>query len=68
MEDDEDEEEEDEYAVEKILSHNFIKGKTIYEIKWVGYEKVEDRTWEPIENLYAMPNDRSSLFGMLILL
>ncbi|KAI5370952.1 Putative chromo/chromo shadow domain, Chromo-like domain superfamily protein [Septoria linicola] len=49
--DDDDAEEEDEYAVEKILSHNFIKGKTIYEIKWAGYEKVEDRTWEPIENL-----------------
>ncbi|KAM3415906.1 hypothetical protein BST61_g9402 [Cercospora zeina] len=50
-EDDDEEEAEDEYAVEKIISHKFLKGKTVYEIKWVGYDDEADRTWEPIENL-----------------
>jgi hypothetical protein len=26
---------------------------TIYQIKWLGYEKKADLTWEPIENLCA---------------
>ncbi|PPJ58930.1 hypothetical protein CBER1_04107 [Cercospora berteroae] len=50
-ESEDDDDAEDEYAVEKILSHNFVKGKAIYEIKWVGYDDEADRTWEPIENL-----------------
>lgn len=49
-----DDSEEDEYQVEKILSHSFQKGQVIYEIKWLGYEDEADRTWEPVENLYAI--------------
>ncbi|KAI5201336.1 hypothetical protein E4T39_05246 [Aureobasidium subglaciale] len=51
---DEDDEEDnaDEYVVEKILKHAFDNGKDcLYEVKWLGYENVEDRTWEPEENL-----------------
>lgn len=57
-EDDEDTEEEDGdgeaevYVVEKILSHMIGKGgELLYEVKWEGYEKKSDRTWEPEENL-----------------
>ncbi|KAG9761482.1 hypothetical protein KCU73_g2361, partial [Aureobasidium melanogenum] len=53
--DDEEEEEEDnadEYVVEKILNHAFDNGKDcLYEVKWLGYEAEEDRTWEPEDNL-----------------
>lgn len=53
--DDDDEEEEDnadEYVVEKILNHAFDNGKDcLYEVKWLGYEAVEDVTWEPEDNL-----------------
>ncbi|KAK4160058.1 hypothetical protein QBC43DRAFT_326091 [Cladorrhinum sp. PSN259] len=57
---DEDEEEEegsedgDEevFTVEKILSHTIGNdGQPLFEIKWEGYEKKSDRTWEPEENL-----------------
>lgn len=53
--DDDDEDEEDnadEYVVEKILNHAFDNGKDcLYEVKWLGYEALEDRTWEPEDNL-----------------
>ncbi|KAI9712743.1 MAG: hypothetical protein M1820_001365 [Bogoriella megaspora] len=43
---------EEEYVVEKILSHQFDEDdKPFYEVKWQGYEKKADRTWEPEENL-----------------
>lgn len=42
----------EEYVVEKILSHAFdADGICKYEVKWLGYEKKEDRTWEPESNL-----------------
>ncbi|KAG9722213.1 hypothetical protein KCU59_g16766, partial [Aureobasidium melanogenum] len=54
-EDDDDDDEEDnadEYVVEKILNHAFDNGKDcLYEVKWLGYEAEEDRTWEPEVNL-----------------
>lgn len=50
-EDDEDEEEGEEYRVEKVLKHRFAGGELEYQIKWLGYDKKEDLTWEPIENL-----------------
>ena len=28
-----------------------VKGTIRYEVKWLGYEKKSDRTWEPEENL-----------------
>ncbi|KAI4227264.1 MAG: hypothetical protein L6R36_002533 [Xanthoria steineri] len=53
--DEEDEEEGDEevYVVEKILAHhdNFADNEMRYEIKWKGYEKKADRTWETEGNL-----------------
>lgn len=49
--DEDEEEEEDEYQVEKIEGHNFVKGKVVYKIKWLGYDSEEDKTWEPAENL-----------------
>ena len=27
------------------------QGKPLFEVKWEGYEKKSDRTWEPEENL-----------------
>ncbi|KAL2161936.1 hypothetical protein VTH06DRAFT_7721 [Thermothelomyces fergusii] len=54
-EDDEQDEEDldgEVYVVEKIMSHMIDKnGKPFFEVKWEGYEKKSDRTWEPEENL-----------------
>lgn len=50
--DEDDEDNADEYVVEKILNHAFDNGKDcLYEVKWLGYEAKEDRTWEPEDNL-----------------
>ncbi|KAG9247181.1 hypothetical protein BJ878DRAFT_213151 [Calycina marina] len=50
--DDDDEPGEDEFVVEKIMSHIVEEdGSVKYEIKWEGYEKKSDRTWESEENL-----------------
>jgi chromobox protein 1 len=39
-------------VVEKILSHVVQEDGTLkFEVKWEGYEKKSDRTWEPEENL-----------------
>ena len=44
----------EEYRVEKILKHDFSEdGVTLYQIKWLGYDKKSDLTWEPIQNLYV---------------
>ncbi|KAL2074872.1 hypothetical protein VTL71DRAFT_8651 [Oculimacula yallundae] len=40
-----------EHTVEKIISKKMYKGVAHYLVKWEGYEKVEDRTWEPCERL-----------------
>ncbi|KAF5870278.1 putative heterochromatin protein one protein [Botrytis fragariae] len=43
---------EDEYVVEKILKHSFDEeGVLRFQVKWEGYEKKSDMTWEPEENL-----------------
>lgn len=52
----EDEEEdvgEDEYVVEKITNHVIDPdtGNLKFQVKWEGYDKKSDRTWEPEENL-----------------
>lgn len=40
------------YTVEKIITHRFDNdGTLLFNIKWEGYEKVADRTWEPEDNL-----------------
>ena len=55
-EDEEDEDEPDEYQVERIIQHNFSDdGAVLYQIKWLGYDKKSDYTWEPLENLYSAP-------------
>ncbi|KAI9829156.1 MAG: hypothetical protein M1832_000179 [Thelocarpon impressellum] len=50
--DEDDEEEENEYVVEEIIDHQFYEDGVIhYLVKWKGYERKSDRTWEPISNL-----------------
>ena len=44
-------ENEDEYEVEKIIDKRITKGAAQYQVKWLGYEKKEDLTWEPSSNL-----------------
>ncbi|PGH13327.1 hypothetical protein AJ79_03744 [Helicocarpus griseus UAMH5409] len=47
-----DEEGEDLYVVEKVMGHEFAKdGTLLLQVKWKGYEKPEDQTLEPEENL-----------------
>lgn len=41
------------YIAEKLVNHRIDEedGKDYYYVKWKGYERVEDLTWEPLENL-----------------
>ncbi|RDW85495.1 hypothetical protein BP5796_03820 [Coleophoma crateriformis] len=52
-EEDDDELDEDEYVVEKITNHAIDEatGEFSFEVKWEGFEKKSDRTWEPEANL-----------------
>ncbi|CAN8097915.1 unnamed protein product [Discula destructiva] len=51
-EEDGEELDEDEFVVEKIFSHYIAAdGKPRFEVKWEGWPKKSDRTWEPEENL-----------------
>ncbi|TVY18892.1 Chromo domain-containing protein 2 [Lachnellula arida] len=54
-EEDEDDDEvgDDEFVVEKIVGHlvDEVSGELRFEVKWEGYDKKSDRTWEPEENL-----------------
>ncbi|KAL8949037.1 MAG: hypothetical protein Q9222_004821 [Ikaeria aurantiellina] len=49
---------EETYVVEQIISHhdNFADEVMRYEIKWKGYPKKADRTWETEENLDPLTN------------
>ncbi|OTA88261.1 hypothetical protein M434DRAFT_399091 [Hypoxylon sp. CO27-5] len=50
--------EEDEYIVEKILAHVVEPdGKLKFKVKWEGYEKKSDQTWEDDENLQENASD-----------
>jgi len=58
--DEEDEAEEEEavdYVVETVLDTKVEKGKgnkpdkTLYLVKWLGWDREEDLTWEPLEHL-----------------
>ena len=48
----EEEEGEEEYNVERIISSKGKGKKKLYYVKWEGYDKEEDNTWEPAENLH----------------
>jgi len=41
------------FVVEKIVSHlvDEASGELRFEVKWEGYDKKSDRTWEPEDNL-----------------
>lgn len=55
-EEEETESEEEEYVVEKILDHKILRnGKYEYLVKWEGWDKEEDLTWEPESNLKTCP-------------
>ncbi|KAI0142689.1 heterochromatin protein one [Xylariaceae sp. FL1272] len=44
--------EEDEFIVEKIISHSIeANGELKFKVKWEGYEKKADQTWEDEDNL-----------------
>ncbi|EPS42010.1 hypothetical protein H072_4054 [Dactylellina haptotyla CBS 200.50] len=45
------EEEEEEFTVEKIVDHKWEDGILKYKVKWKGYEKKADQTWEPEDTL-----------------
>ncbi|KAK2014226.1 chromo domain-containing protein [Colletotrichum eremochloae] len=50
--DEDDELEPDEYIVEKILDHQVAEDGTVnFRVKWEGYEKKADQTWEPEDSL-----------------
>jgi len=49
---------EQQYEVEKIIKHRKIPGsergdfaKWELEIKWLGYESVDENTWEPLKTM-----------------
>lgn len=43
-------EQDDIFEVEKLLNRRKEKGKTLYRVKWLGYD-MKEATWEPVENL-----------------
>ena len=42
---------EEEYEIEKIIDKKGSGRKTFYLVKWKGYDKEEDNTWEPLSSL-----------------
>jgi len=58
--DSESEEDGETFEVEKILDMKEEDGKTKYLVKWLGYDKEEDNTWEPLDNLDC--EDKIKLF------
>lgn len=52
-EDEDDDEDGEEYRVETVLKHRFNGNEVEYQIKWLGYDKKGDLTWEPMENLWV---------------
>ncbi|KAJ9319957.1 hypothetical protein DTO027B5_9067 [Paecilomyces variotii] len=50
-EESDEEEGEDVYVVEKIMGHEYKKDTLFLHVKWKGYDKPEDQTLEPEENL-----------------
>merc|ERR1719500_2555202 len=56
-EEEEDEDEGADYVVESVLERKVVTGKrgkshkTLYLVKWLGWDREEDLTWEPLEHL-----------------
>jgi chromobox protein 1 len=48
---DDEEPAEDEFQVEKLVDHKFVKGELFYLVKWLGWEDEKDRSWEPLSNV-----------------
>ena len=48
--------EEEEYEVELIVDKRDMMGRVEYLVKWKGWEDINDRTWEPVENLEGSMN------------
>jgi chromobox protein 1 len=46
-----DEDAEDEYQVEKLLDHKFVKGELFYLVKWLGWDLDRVGGWEPLGNV-----------------
>jgi hypothetical protein len=40
---------EEEYEVQEILASKLVRGKLLYQVKWLGYDK--DLEWCPASNL-----------------
>ncbi len=40
--------EEEVYTIESIKNKKTEEGEVYYLIKWLGYDKPEDMTWEPL--------------------
>merc|ERR1719205_340763 len=59
-EDSESDSDEETFEVEKILDMKKEGGITKYLVKWLGYDKEEDNTWEPLDNLDC--EDKIKLF------
>jgi chromobox protein 1 len=47
---DDDEVGEDEYQVEKLMNHKFVKGEVFYLVKWLGWD-LDNAGWEPLSNV-----------------
>ncbi|KAA8619435.1 hypothetical protein SMACR_09985 [Sordaria macrospora] len=45
--------ESEDYEVEKILDSKDIKGKVKYRVKWEGWNRANDLTWEPWEHFHT---------------
>lgn len=56
-EEDEEGSDEEQFVVEAIVDHEFDKkGKLKYLVRWAGFPKEEDMTWEPLSNLETAPD------------
>ncbi|XWW98165.1 hypothetical protein V2A60_006162 [Cordyceps javanica] len=57
-EDDDEEDDEEEFIVEAIKKHMIDEdGSLKFQVKWEGYDKKSDMTWEPEENLEESANE-----------
>ena len=70
-EDDDAEEEADDYVVESVLDKKVEVGKsgkpdkTLYLVKWAGWDRKEDQTWEPLEHLQDPDGQTTFISGDL---